>query len=121
MQTQGLEGTASGLEDVEEPNRVAVPRLIHSPRVRIAPAPAAASWSESALCQSVADPLIFFAPPRGAAHDDYEAGRRICNLCEVSDACLEAALRLPAACDLGLRAGTIESDRREMRTPVAGE
>lgn len=69
-------------------------------------------WHLSAVCRD-ADPEIFF-PTRGHNWNTALATALIyCNACPVTDECLKAALE--QGDDWAIRAGTLPSERREMR------
>ncbi len=89
-------------------------RLLAGPPATCAPVPEG-MWRRLAACQLV-DPAVFFSDSRGRAPAGYwDAAAGVCEACEVRSECLEDALSLPAACDLGFRAGLTRSERRALR------
>lgn len=75
------------------------------------------TWRDEALCQS--HPEIDWIPdppagrPRRETLANLTAARAVCAVCPVSDDCLEDALTSPHT--FGIRAGTIDAQRRKLR------
>lgn len=81
----------------------------------------ASSWRDDAACVDSVDPDVWFpivtqGEQRSWAYTKARRALRICGACPVREACLDEALTIPPAQDHGVRGGTIEQDRRLIRT-----
>jgi WhiB family transcriptional regulator, redox-sensing transcriptional regulator len=69
------------------------------------------NWRQASACRDL-DPDLFF-PYGDSAPEQTEEARKVCNRCDVKDACLEFALR--ANQEAGVWGGTSEDERRGIR------
>lgn len=74
-------------------------------------------WAEHAACRG--KPTRWWFPNR---YDDsgmkYRAARQVCNTCPVLEECLDFALSVPVAQDLGMWGGTSRSERLSLRDRI---
>ncbi|MGH2768789.1 MAG: WhiB family transcriptional regulator [Candidatus Methylomirabilales bacterium] len=77
------------------------------------PGSAAADWRHRAACRDIPDPDIFFPiGTSGAALEQIEAAKRICQVCSVRRHCLRWALSTNQ--DTGIWGGLSEDERRDL-------
>lgn len=70
-------------------------------------------WRGYASCRDMDPDLFFPVGTTGAALDQIEASKSICNLCEVREDCLDFALSTNQ--ESGVWGGTSEEERRTLR------
>ena len=75
-------------------------------------------WREFSACNA-ADPEVFFPiGTTGTALEQIETAKRICEVCAVTEECLEFALATNQ--ESGIWGGTIEEERRKLRKTWLG-
>jgi WhiB family transcriptional regulator, redox-sensing transcriptional regulator len=70
------------------------------------------AWRDQAKCQNV-QVNLFFPDGNGAAIEEIQAAKSLCESCEARSACLEFALVTNQ--EAGIWGGTTEAERRRLR------
>ena len=70
-------------------------------------------WRDVAACQDTDPDLFFPVGTTGPAIEQIEAAKRVCDVCEAKQPCLEFALMTNQ--DSGVWGGTSEEERRSLR------
>lgn len=73
------------------------------------------SWHALAACYKHPNPDIFFPDTGAAGVVQASAAKSVCSSCEVRPVCLADALADRPSKDWGIRGGTTENEREDMR------